>query len=185
MRKAFLLIMCLSVGKTFGAHTGASPLSCGALRGDVCYLTRSELGRIDSNSRDFKDVFLRNKRKLIHDLGPKFRGITEESAAIAFAGVAAYELKAYRSQITSRTPVPQLRNLKDLMAVPALVCDEYVSMAMRLFYSAYPQSNASSLKINPVGWRRDSPVGNHVEFFVTGGGVPLLIDSDLESIHPT
>lgn len=187
MRKWLLAIAMglLFVGRAFGAGNGSSPTLCSTLRGDVCYLTSSELNEINNNPKSFKSVFLAHKREFISNLGPQFRGITEGGAALAFAGVVAYELKAYRSTTDSSNPAPTSRNMVDLMAVPRLVCDEYVSLATQLFYLAYPQSDSSPIKIYAVGWRRDSPVGNHAEFFVTGGGVPLLVDPDLGLIART
>jgi hypothetical protein len=176
---------CFFAAKAFGVAKGSSPTRCGVLSRDVCYLSSHELDEIQEDPKNFKRVFLAQKRKFISDLGPEFKGITEREAALAFAGVVAYELKAYRSTTDSSDPAPRSRNLGDLMAVSRLVCDEYVSLATQLFYLTYPQFNSSPIRINAVGWRRDSPVGNHAELFVTGGGVPLLVDPDLGLIART
>jgi hypothetical protein len=152
---------------------------------NACYLTASELQQIQSDPSSFKSIFLahynpaspQTQTPFLTSLGPEFSGMTEEGAAMAFAGIAAYELKSYR--FSSTDPAPASWQLADLLAVQKLVCNEYVNLAIDLFYEAYPQSNGSLVKINPVGWRRDSPTANHAQILVTGVKVPILVDPTL------
>lgn len=161
------------------ASSEAQTMLCGTAAGDVCYLTPTELQAIQDNPVNFKSIFINREAQFVADLGASFQGITEQGAALAFAAVVAYELKGYRSVTNAQTPAPASRNLPDLMAVPALVCNEYVSLAIQLFYLAYPQTDASPIKIEGIGLRRDSPVSNHAQIIATGTGVPMLIDPDL------
>jgi hypothetical protein len=161
----------------------ASAEICGADSGDVCYLKTSELLRVQNDPASFGALFRDRKAQFLSDLGPAFAGITEQGAALAFAGVVAYELKGYRA-FGSIAPPPASWQLTDLLAAPELVCDEYVELALQLFYSAYPQTDASPLQINGVGWRRDSPTGNHAQLLVTGAGVNMLVDPDLGLVAP-
>jgi hypothetical protein len=157
---------------------------CGADPADTCYLGPSELLTIQKAPSSFRALYEAHRAQFIADLGPAFAGITDEGAALAFAGVVAYELKGYRTAGSS-APVPASWQLGDLLAAPELVCNEYVELALQLFYGAYPQTDTSPLQIVAVGWRRDSPVNNHAQLLVTGAGVDLLIDPDLGLVART
>lgn len=157
---------------------------CGLDPADTCYLDQPELMAIQAEPSSFRALYEAHKAQFMADLGPAFAGITDEGAALAFAGVVAYELKGYRD-VGSSAPVPASWQLGDLLATPELVCNEYVELALQLFYGAYPQTDASPLQIVGVGWRRDSPVNNHAQLLVTGAGVDLLIDPDLGLVART
>ena len=157
---------------------------CGADPADTCYLGPSDLLTIQEDPSSFRALYEAHRAQFIADLGPAFAGITDEGAALAFAGVVAYELKGYRTAGSS-APVPASWQLGDLLAAPELVCNEYVELALQLFYGAYPQTDTSPLQIVAVGWRRDSPVNNHAQLLVTGAGVDLLIDPDLGLVART
>ena len=157
---------------------------CGADPADTCYLGPSDLLTIQEDPSSFRALYEAHRAHFIADLGPASAGITDEGAALAFAGVVAYELKGYRAAGSS-APVPASWQLGDLLAAPELVCNEYVELALQLFYGAYPQTDTSPLQIVAVGWRRDSPVNNHAQLLVTGAGVDLLIDPDLGLVART
>ena len=78
----------------------------------------------------------------------------------------------------SATPVDTDHDatLARLMAAPQMACDRYCYFTMMLYERGRKDAGLKPLEWNMVGFDTNSWVGNHAQLFVTGGGLPLMLD---------
>ena len=187
------IVAAATCSRADGRVRGRACLPCArrrrrALRSPGAFVSNSDLATIQSAPSVFPAIYQKDRSTLQAMLLPQLglsgrpaSTITDAGWALAFATIVAYDLKPYRDAdaISAWTPPPRLTDLNSLLSAPAMVCNEYVALALRLFYEAYPKTPAN-FQINPVGWRRDSPFGNHAQIAVSvGAGVPLVFDPTL------
>ncbi|HVO29417.1 MAG TPA: hypothetical protein VMV18_01720, partial [bacterium] len=161
----------------------APPLPTDCVLGyeDNCFrartISQADIRAIKDDYHAAAALFPLYRGKLQAELGPAFAGISDEGLALAFAVDVAYEAMPYRSDGSDWDPPLSRDSPADMLADgTGLLCDEYVTLAIELFYAIDPQDASSTVRITPIGWRTDSPLGNHAEAFVTGAGVPMLLD---------
>ncbi len=149
---------------------------------DECFKLRftseSDIREIRSDPQKIKPFFQKYKTAILKKLGENFLGISDEGLAFIFATIVAYESIPYRFSedvFEKRRPV-QLVPIQMMEHGVALVCNEYASLVIQLAHYIYPHQESSQLNVNVIGWRKDSPTGNHAVVFISGTGVPLMLD---------
>jgi hypothetical protein len=88
--------------------------------------------------------------------------------AVAFAAIAAWDLKPYG-------PDPAAKDLQTLLNSPTLVCNDYVLLAWYFCNNFMPET--ASIKIVALGWNGGA-VGNHAQMLAMdpATGISLLLD---------
>lgn len=98
-------------------------------------------------------VYERQRERFLRGLGPFLTSEPEEQIKLAFCAVMAFDLKPCGTS-TANT-------LEELLAAPALDCDNYCLLAWRLFRLLSPEAAAN---VHIVGWDR-GPVANHAQLY--------------------
>jgi hypothetical protein len=119
----------------------------------MSYFTASERAALIANPAYIATLYANNRARFVANLGPYFAPEIEENIKLGFCGIVAYDLKPYGASTAS--------SMADLLAAPALVCDNYAMLAWRLFKLLVP---SPTIQIAFVGWNGGA-VGNHCQIF--------------------
>jgi hypothetical protein len=138
-RRAFLLGLGLM---PFAAATKAQGMS---------YFSAAEHAAVINNPGSITSLYATHRSRFIADLGSGFAAEIEQHIKFGFAGLVAFDLKPY-GQSTKVT-------LPDLLAAPALDCDNYAILHWHLFDLLEP---AQTTNVFVVGWH-NGPIGNHAQ----------------------
>jgi len=140
------------------------------------FVTQSDIVSIKNNPASIATIYPKYRVALQGKLGSAFAGINDNGLALIFAALSAYETVPYTGvNITANSDSFDLATM--MQDGNSLVCDQYTSLAIQLFYLIKPQNlPGNSVIISGAGWRSDSPVENHVQLFATNTGVPIMVD---------
>jgi hypothetical protein len=161
-RSLFLMAALLTTPATVRAFAAPHP-----------FFAAGDVTRILNAPQQITKLYARRRREFQAVLGAAFATLDDESLKFAFAGILAYHLKPYgkSSAVT----------LVQLVRSPALKCDSYAMLTVRLFRLLQVQIKLSAAF---VGWDGDA-VGNHVQLFVTGGSFGILVDPTVGIVAKT
>jgi hypothetical protein len=143
------------------------------------FIAEQDIELIREQPDQFLVIYQKYASRFNSLFGPAFQGLTREGSIAAFACLVAYQLAPCRA-FGDPSPPPEGLALSQLLVAPLLVCSEYCELATLLFREACPEATQDGIKLYQAGWNdwvgASSPVGNHAQLFVTGVGVPLLLD---------
>lgn len=105
----------------------------------------------------------------------------DEGLALVFATVVAYELRGPIQPLVPGLDGSPAYKLDEILnfAYPytqyGIICDQYVTLTVQLFYRMYPQV---TIQLTPFGVGRDSSIDNHamITAITTLSGLPLFLD---------
>jgi hypothetical protein len=115
------------------------------------YFTPTERAALVANPATISALYAANRARFIADLGAGFSAEIEEHYKFGFCGLVAFDLKPYGGSVAVTLP--------DLLAAPALDCDNYAILMWRLFKILAP---SASTNVAAVGWN-NGPFGNHAQ----------------------
>lgn len=141
---------------------------------DGSWVRREHLDLIRQDPNQFGAIYNLYADRLKTHLGSQFDGLTQDGLILVFANIVAYELASYRA-FGDPTPGPASLTLNDLLASSKYVCNEYCFLTVLLYRKAVPYVPGSPVLIDYVGFNGGA-VGNHTQLFISGVGVPLLLD---------
>lgn len=131
----------------------------------MSYLAAASLADITARPERISAHYDLARSTFISNLGAGFSAQCEDHLKLAWCAVVAFDLKPYGPST--------VHDLPGLMAAPALDCDNYVSLAWRLFKLMRPINSTS---IAALGWDGGA-VGNHAQMQAQTAGSPdILLD---------
>jgi hypothetical protein len=166
-----------ATGQFYAALSSGYAFFYGAPNSRFFFVAPWDLQEVN-NPNTFQDLFNRYKHLIRSALGPAFSGLNDTGVGFVLATEIAYEHASYRgsNDPQGRFPTPNPFSIGSLLAVPKLVCTEYVYLDYYLFRNWDPYRGSSDpVQISMVGWNGGT-VGNHSQMLVTGIGLPLLLD---------
>lgn len=126
----------------------------------MSYLSAATQAQIMAAPETIGAVYGSARATFIGNLGTGFSAQCEDHLKLAFCSVVAFDLKPYGTCT--------VHDLPSLMASPVLDCDNYVSLAWRLFNLMRP---ITATKVVALGWD-GGVVGNHAQMQAQTAGSP-------------
>lgn len=115
------------------------------------YFTSAEHAALIADPTTIAWLYNAHKARFKADLGTGFAAEIEEHFEFGFCGLVAFDLKPYGGSVAVQ--------MADLLAAPALDCDNYAILMWRLFNILRPNPVTN---IAAVGWH-NGPIGNHAQ----------------------
>jgi hypothetical protein len=185
---------CYSRWGTFGAGTWAATFASDVRERDwrtnthavlraassLYFVSPEEIARLRLNPSYFATIFDTYQYRLRCQLGQAYALANDQVIAFALANIVAYELASYRGigDPQGYFPAPKSTALRDLLAVPKLVCNEYCCLAVELYRQAFAVADDPDTRIGTVGFS-SGPFGNHSQLVFTSGGSTIVADPTL------
>lgn len=117
----------------------------------MSYFTACEHSALIADPAYITTLYQTHRSRFIADLGSGFAAEIEQHFKFGFCGLVAFDLKPYGASIAVE--------MADLLAAPALDCDNYAVLMWRLFGLLEPNATTN---VAAVGWH-NGPVGNHAQ----------------------
>lgn len=115
------------------------------------YLAQATLNAIEADPTKCETYYNSVRSTFLNDLGSAYSGVPESVLRFMWCGMVAHHLKPYGNSNAS--------TMEDLLAAPALDCDNYATLAIRL-YQMMTASNDAGFAI--MGWNGGA-IGNHAQ----------------------
>lgn len=128
------------------------------------FFTERELNSVQFGPNNIVPLYESRIGELKESMGESFKAVNENGWKVIFSSLVAHELKPYGSSVSV--------TLDDILNDDVLDCDNYLILTAYLVEILKP---TEELKTIYAGWDH-GPIANHAQWFVTGTGVPLLVD---------
>lgn len=117
----------------------------------MSYFTSAEHAAIIADPTSISALYATHRNRFRSDLGSGFAAEIDVHIKFGFCGLVAFDLKPYGGSVAVE--------MADLLAAPALDCDNYAVLTWRLFKLLCPTPITN---IAAVGWN-NGPIGNHAQ----------------------